>query len=61
MRVKHLDDTFFVLCDEFEEVAAFKGRILDIIQQTGSIKVGDDFSTDDIRLYVRNRVSNDIF
>eukprot|EP00347_Sterkiella_histriomuscorum_P001832 403370507 len=56
VRVKRRDQTFFVLCDEFEEVAAFKGRLIDIFQQTNAVKVGDDFSTDDIRLYIRNRL-----
>jgi len=46
-----------VLCDEFEEVAAFKGRILDMFLQTNAVKMPDDFSVDDIKLYLRNRVS----
>ena len=55
--MKRFDDTFFVLCDEFEEIAAFKGRLVDMFQQTGAVKVWEEFSADDIKLYLRNRVS----
>ena len=30
VRVKRFQQTFFVVCDEFEEVAGFKARLLDI-------------------------------
>ena len=60
VRVKYHHETFFVICDEFEEVAAFKGRLVDLLKQTGSAKqfVHEEFSGDDIRLHLRNRVSN---
>ena len=57
MRVKRFNDTFFVLCDEYEEVAAFKGRVLDYLHQSNAVKLHDDFGIDDIRLTIRNRVS----
>jgi hypothetical protein len=57
VRVKRFDDTFFILCDEYEEMAAFKGRLVDIFAQTGAVKMDENFSADDIRLYLRNRVS----
>ncbi|CDW87793.1 UNKNOWN [Stylonychia lemnae] len=56
VRVKRHQQTFFVLCDEFEEVAAFKGRILDMFTQTNAVKLSDDFSVDDIKLFIRNRI-----
>jgi hypothetical protein len=58
VRVKRHDQTFFVLCDEYEEVGAFKARVLDVFQQTGAVKMHEEFSIDDIRLCSRNRVSN---
>ncbi len=58
VRVKHINDTFFVLCDEYEEVGAFKGRVLDYLVQTQAIKLHEDFSTEDIRLTFKNRVSD---
>ena len=59
VRVKRHNDTFFVLCDEYEEVGAFKGRIMDYLQQTGAVKaplMHDEFSIDDIRLTIKNRI-----
>ena len=55
VRVKRMAETFFVLCDEYEEVAAFKGRVMDYLQQSGA-KLPDDFSIDDVRLTIKNRV-----
>ena len=56
VRVKHLNDTFFVLCDEYEEVAAFKGRVMHYLHQTQAIKLHEDFSIEDIRLTIKNRI-----
>ena len=57
VRVKRINDTFFVLCDEYEDVAAFKGRVLDYFIQTNAVKLHEEFSVDDIRLTIKNRVS----
>ena len=56
VRVKRFNDTFFVLCDEYEDVGTFKGRILEYFQQTQAVKLPDDVSIDDLRLTIRNRV-----
>ena len=57
VRVKRFNDTFFVLCDEYEDVGTFKGHLLDYFIQTNAIKMHDDFSIEDIRLTLRNRVT----
>jgi hypothetical protein len=32
VRVKRFQQTFFIVCDEYEEIAAFKARIMDLFQ-----------------------------
>ena len=56
VRVKRFNDTFFVLCDEYEDVGAFKGRILEYFIQTQAVKLPEEVSIDDLRLTIRNRV-----
>ncbi len=56
VRVKRFNDTFFVLCDEYEDVGSFKGRILEYFMQTQAVKLPDDISIDDLRLTIKNRV-----
>ena len=56
VRVKRFNDTFFILCDEYEDVGAFKARILEYFRQTQAVKLHDEFTIDDIRLTIKNRV-----
>ena len=60
VRVKRMADTYFVVCDEYDEVSALKGRVMDYLQQSG-VKVPDDFSVDDVRLTIKNRVTLFLF
>ena len=32
VRVQRMADTFFILCDEYEEVVVFKSRVMDYLQ-----------------------------
>lgn len=58
VRVKRYNHTFFILCDEYEEVAAFKNRIIPILESEKLVKYdGDGLSVDDLKLCVRNRVT----
>ena len=58
VRVKRFNHTFFILCDEHEEVAAFKNRIIPILMSENLVKYdGDSLTVDDLKLCVRNRVS----
>jgi hypothetical protein len=61
IRVKRLDDTFFLLCDEYETVESLKNRVLLVLQKMRLQlpKQEEPFVVDDIRLYIKNRVSND--
>ena len=56
VRVKRFNDTFFVLCDEYEDVGALKGRILEYFIQTQAVKLPEEVSIDDLRLTIKNRV-----
>lgn len=58
VRVKRHQMTYFVLCDEYEEIGAFKNRLISIFEQTQSLpfKFEDKMTVDDIRLYHKNRV-----
>ena len=35
IRVKRQDDTFFLLCDEYETVESLKNRLLVVLQKMG--------------------------
>ena len=56
VRVKRYNHTFFILCDEYEEIAAFKNRVLAIIEQENLVKSDEKLTIDDIKLCLRNRV-----
>ena len=60
MRIKRFNDTFFVVCDEFETVQTLKGRFLAILDQIGfkMDKQEEDLTVDDIRFNLKKRVSN---
>jgi len=35
VRVKRFDETYFILCDEYETIETLKGRVLAILNQKG--------------------------
>lgn len=59
IRIKRQNDTFFLLCDEYETVESLKNRILLVLGKMGLQlpKQEEPFCIDDIRLWLRNRVS----
>ena len=59
VRIKRYDQTYFILCDEYETVATLKGRMLAILDQIGfkMPKQEEDLTVDDLRFTIRNRVS----
>ena len=57
VRVKRFNHTLFILCEEYEEMAAFKNRIVPILMEENLVKWdGDSLTADDIKLCHRNRV-----
>ena len=60
IRLKRGDDTWFVLCDEYETVESLMNRILIVLAKVGLQlpKQEEPFTIDDLRLWIRNRVSN---
>jgi len=59
IRVKRQNDTFFLLCDEYETVESLKNRLLLVLGKMGMQlpKQEEPFCVDDIRLWLKNRVS----
>ena len=60
IRVKRHSDTYFVLCDEYETVEGLKGRLVVIYDKIGLKipKAEEAMTSDDLRLCLKNRVSN---
>ena len=56
VRVKRHHHTFFVLCDEYEEIGAFKNRLLPIFEQAQIVKHEEPLTVEDLKLYHKNRV-----
>ena len=59
VRVKRFDETFFILCDEYETVQTLKGRVLHVLMQIGfkMPKQEEALTPDDLRLCLKKRVS----
>ena len=59
VRIKRFDETFFILCDEYETVQTLKGRILHVLNQINfkMPKQEEDLTPDDLRLTMKKRVS----
>ena len=59
MRIKRFDQTFFIICDEFEPVKVLKARFLAVLNQIGFKveKAEEDLTVDDIRFNIKKRVS----
>ena len=58
VRVKRYNSTYFVLCDEYEEVGAFKNRLVNLFDQhpISELKFDQEMTADDIRLCLKNRI-----
>ena len=59
VRVRRHQQTFFIVCDEYESVHALKGRVLGILQGIGFTipKQEEELTVDDLRLCLKKRVS----
>ena len=59
VRIKRFDETFFILCDEYETVQTLKGRLLHVLNQINfkMPKQEEDLTRDDLRLTMKKRVS----
>ena len=60
VQVKRNAETYFVLCDEYDSVETLKSKLLNAITQTGFTldpRAEEPMTTDDIRLYLKKRVS----
>ena len=59
LQIKRHAETYFVLCDEYDPVESLKGRVLNILEQTGfSLDRSEEpLTTEDIRLCLKKRVS----
>ena len=62
IRIKRYSDTYFILCDEYETVESLKSRLLLVLDKIGFKipKMEEPLSCDDIRLTLKNRVSDQI-
>ena len=60
VRVKRHTSTFFILCDEYEEVGAFKSRLINTMSaENGFVlpfKFEEKLQVEDIKLCLKNRV-----
>lgn len=58
IRVKRFDETYFLLCDEYETVESLKNRLIVVLQRMKFElpKQEEPLTIDDIRFCVRNRV-----
>ena len=58
VRVRRFEETFFILCDEYETVQTLKGRILVVLNQIGFKlpKQTGDLGPDELRLCLQKRV-----
>ena len=59
VQVKRNNETYFVLCDEYDLVEAVKARILNVLEQVGFQleRAEEPLTTEDIRLCLKKRVS----
>ena len=63
IRIKRYDETYFILCDEYETVEGIKNRLLAMLQRTNFQlpKQEEPLTCEDIRLTYKNRVSSIVF
>ena len=60
VQVKRHNETYFILCDEYDPVESVKARVLNVLEQTGFSKLKgaeEALTTEDIRLHLKKRVS----
>ncbi len=58
IRVKRFDETYFLLCDEYETVESLKNRLIVVLQRMKFElpKQEEPLSIDDVRFCLKNRV-----
>ena len=62
VQVRRLQDTYFILCDEYDLVESVKSRCLAVLEQTGFEWAGEEpITTEDIKLSLQRRVSGSSF
>ena len=63
IQVRRYEETYFLLCDEYDPVESVKSRILTMLEQTGFKldRQEEPLTTDDLRLHLKKRVSSGSF
>ena len=62
VQVRRLENTYFILCDEYDMVESLKSRMLNMLAETGFQWGGEDaITTEDIKLSLQRRVSLNSF
>ena len=63
VRVRRYNQTYFIVCDEFETIGTLKSRCLDLLNQLRfrMPKQEEDLTVDDLRLNLKKRVSLQLF
>ena len=58
VRIKRYDQTYFILCDEYEPVDTLRGRFLNILLQQGfkMPKQEEELVPEDLRFTIKNRI-----
>ena len=58
VRIKRFEQTFFILCDEYEPVDTLRGRFLNILLQQGfkMPKQEEELTPEDLRFTIKNRI-----
>lgn len=59
IRIKRFDETYFLLCDEYETVESLKNRLIAVLQRMKFElpKQEEPLTIDDIKFCIKNRVS----
>ena len=58
VRIKRFDQTYFILCNEYETVETLRGRMLAVLNQLGfeMPKQEEPLTTEDLRFTIKNRI-----
>jgi hypothetical protein len=59
IRIKRFEETYFLLCDEYETVESLKNRLINVLQRMKFElpKQEEPLTIDDIKFCIKNRVS----
>ncbi len=57
VRVKRKNQTFFILVDEYDDMVVLKSNLVSAFTQIELVKQEEPLAVEDIRLCLRNRVS----